>query len=77
MPQAVVYVADVAQIKCCHGCGVGPSDSSDQPLAQELPYVIGAAIKRKTKQNKTKLALKRKKKTLKYPNILEICSFEY
>ena len=29
LPQAVTQVIDVAQIRCCCGCGVGPSCSTN------------------------------------------------
>ena len=42
----LVWVTDVARIPCCCGCGVG------RWLAWELPFAMGAALKRQ-KQNKT------------------------
>ena len=44
----VVWVADVAQIP--GGCGCGAA--LIQPLAWELPYIAGAAVKRKTNKIK-------------------------
>ena len=44
LPQAVAWVADVAQI-WCRVAAVAPV----QPLAWEFPYAIGAALKRKKK----------------------------
>ena len=53
--QAVAQVRDVACIRCCCGCGVGRSCSSNSPLAWELAYVAGMALKTKqNEQNKTK-----------------------
>ena len=50
-PQAVAQVADVAQKLCCCGCGIGQQlQLQFDPLAQELPYARGAALKPKNKQ---------------------------
>ena len=45
--QAEVSVAHAAWIWCCCGCSVGPVCTLIQPLAWELPYASGAAVKRK------------------------------
>ena len=44
LPQAAGQVADVAWIPHCFGCGV--ATASIQPLAWELPYAVGVALKR-------------------------------
>ena len=45
LPPAVVYVTDVARIPC--GCGCRPAAVTPiRPLARELPYATGAALKR-------------------------------
>ena len=41
--QAAARVADAARIQDCHGCGIG----SDSTLAWDLPFIAGAAVKRK------------------------------
>ena len=45
LPWAVVWVADEAQI-LCH-CGCGAAAALIQPLACELPYAAGVALKSK------------------------------
>ena len=45
LPQAVVYIADVARIPCCHGCGVGFSFSSDSTPGMGISICLGIAIK--------------------------------
>ena len=47
---AVVEVTDVARIWHCCGCGIGWHYSSDLTLAWELPYALGAALKRQEKK---------------------------
>ena len=50
----MVYVADVARILPCCGCGVGWQVWPQfEPLAWELPYAASAALK-KTKKQETK-----------------------
>ena len=48
--QAAAQVADAAQIQGYCVCGRGPSCSSYSPSAQELPYAIGAPVKRRKKK---------------------------
>ena len=48
LPRPVVWVADVARILSCCGCGVGLAAAAPiQPLSWELSYAEGAALKRK------------------------------
>ena len=50
--QAVAWVADVAQIQCGCGCGAGwQLQLRFFPLAWELPYTAGAALKKKKKKD--------------------------
>ena len=49
LPQASLYFTDVAQIGCCHDCGISPSCDSDSTPFQEIPYATRAAIERKKK----------------------------
>ena len=53
LPWAVVYVADMAQILYCCGCGVGQwlYIALIQPLAWEPPYAAGEALKKDTHTN--------------------------
>ena len=53
LPRAAVYVAAVAWIWRCCGCDVGGQLQLIRPLAWELPYAAGAALK-KTKKKKEK-----------------------
>ena len=52
LPQAIVQIANVAQIPCCCNCVVGQQLQQLQfdPLAWKPPYAAGAALKNKTKQ---------------------------
>ena len=57
LPWAVVQVADAAQITSCYGCGVGQwpwcrpvAVAPIWPLAWELSYTTGAALKSKKKK---------------------------
>ena len=44
---------------CCCGCGVRPAAAAPiRPLAWELPYAAGAALKREKKKKKKKQAQK-------------------
>ena len=44
---AVAQVADLAQIPCCCGCGVGQAAVAPiRPLAWEPPYAVGVALKK-------------------------------
>ena len=53
LPLAVVYVADVAAILHCCGCGVGLKlQLLFNPLAWELPYDTGVALKLKKKRRR-------------------------
>ena len=54
LSQTVAYVADVAQIQCCLGCGIAVviAAAPIRPLAQELLYASDAAIKRKKRKRK-------------------------
>ena len=48
---AAVYVTDAAQIPPCCGCGVDQAAATPiQPLAGELPYAAGLALKKKKKK---------------------------
>ena len=47
LTQAEVWVTDVAQILCCHGCGVGLSCSSQLTPGPKLPCAAGVALKKK------------------------------
>ena len=47
--QAAAYIADVAQIPCCCGCG-RLQFQFDQPPAWELPYAAGEALKGRKKK---------------------------
>ena len=49
--QATEYVTDGAWVPCCCGCGVGwQLQRQFDPLALELPYAAGAALKRKKRE---------------------------
>ena len=43
LPQAVVYVTDVAQIWCC----CGQQQQQIRPLARATPYAVGSTLKKK------------------------------
>ena len=46
-----MYVADMAQIpQCCCGCDGTAAAVLIGPLAWELPYAVGVALRRKSKQ---------------------------
>ena len=48
LPRPVVWVADVARILSCCGCGVGLAAAAPiQPLAWEPPYAVDAALTNK------------------------------
>ena len=49
LPQAAAYVADMAQIWHCCGCGIG-WPVPIRPLAWEPPYAVGVALKKKKKK---------------------------
>ena len=51
LPQAAVQVADPAQLWHCSGCGNRLAAAAPiWPLAWELPYVMGVALKRQKKK---------------------------
>ena len=53
LSRAVVQVADEAWIPSCCGCGVGRQlQLWFDPLAWELPYVVGVALKKSKKKSK-------------------------
>ena len=53
MPQAAAKVTDAAQMRCCCSCGTVHIPAAPiQPLAQELPYAAGMAIKTKKKKSR-------------------------
>ena len=64
LPQAMAWVADVAQVWCCHGCGVGLSCSSD--LAPSLGTSICSRCSLRKKKEEKKKKKKRKEFAL-YP----------
>ena len=54
--QAVTEVIDVAQIPVMHSCGIGLQLLLwFDPLAWELPYVPGAALKKQKKKQRKKI----------------------
>ena len=57
--QAVTQVSDAAWIPCCCGCGAArlAAVAPIQRRAWELPYVVGAALKRENKKKKNKKTL--------------------
>ena len=61
LPQAAMEVTDVPQIWCCPWLWLRPAAAAlVQPLAQELPYATGRAIKKKKKKKKKKKEKKKK-----------------
>ena len=46
--QVTVQVSDVTWILSCHGCGV--DQKLQLPLAWQLPYISGVALKKKKKK---------------------------
>ena len=56
LSQAMVWVADAAQICSCCGSGVGQRLQLrlDRPLAWEPPYAMGAALEKPKKKKKKK-----------------------
>ena len=47
----MVWVADATRIWCCCGCGKGLAAAAPiSPLAWEVPYAEGAALKKQTKK---------------------------
>ena len=59
----MVYVTDVAGIPRCCGCDVAVA--LFRPLAWELPYAIGAALRTSHVAHNIQAALKKKKKRAK------------
>ena len=49
LPQAVAHVTDVNGIRCCCGCGLGLTCSSDSTPGLGTYIIVGTAIKRKKK----------------------------
>ena len=47
LPWAVKHVGDTAQIPHCYGCGRPAATALIQPLAWELPYALGEALKKR------------------------------
>ena len=61
-----MYVADVAQIPRCCGCGVGPVAAAPiGPLGWECPFAAGASLKRQ--RQKKKKERKKKKENVGIP----------
>ena len=69
--ELLAYIADVALIPCCCGCGVGQAvAASIWPLARELSNATGLAVNKSKKKKKKK----KKKKILFLKNKIFIIS---
>ena len=65
----MVWVADLAQIPSCCGCGVDRQLQLIRPLAWEPPYAMGMAPE-KAKSQKTNKQTNKQKTSLKYRKFL-------